>query len=190
VNRFGISTYWPESSVSSYPSLEYSVGMTRKSPRRRTYEVIEPGITRGGVAKLFHRFSVAFILASVGGAVASTISFDRDIKTMLIAIEIFCGAFFIIEYGLRLWTASEHPVFGARAFEGVRSYALTPLMLLDAIGLLPTVLLLVAPWAVGAILVFQVSRFFRLARYSPALATVGRVLANKCDHWLRRERLA
>jgi voltage-gated potassium channel len=154
--------------------------MAWKSLRRRTYEIIEPGIRRGGAAKLFHRLSVAIILVSVAAAVASTLSgLDPAARTILISIEIGCGTFFIIEYALRLWTAPEHPVFGARGFEGIRSYALTRLMVLDAIGLLPTLLLLVARWATGAILMFQVLRFFRLARYSPALATVGRVLANE-----------
>jgi voltage-gated potassium channel len=154
--------------------------MAWKSLRRKIYEIIEPGITRGAEAKLFHRFSVIVILASVAGAVASTLGgLDADAKTALISLELVCSIFFIIEYALRLWTAPEHPVFGGRGVEGIRSYLLTPLMLLDLIGLLPTVLLLVAPRATGLILVFQVSRFFRLARYSPALATVGRVLANE-----------
>jgi voltage-gated potassium channel len=68
---------------------------------------------------------------------------------------------------------------GTGALGGVQSFALTPLLLLDALGLVPVALLLVAPGASGAILLFQVLRFFRLARYSPALATVGRVLVSE-----------
>jgi len=52
-------------------------------------------------------------------------------------------------------------------------------MLLDAAGVVPFILLLVRPEASAPILIFQVLRFFRLARYSPALATVGRVLSNE-----------
>jgi voltage-gated potassium channel len=152
----------------------------RGSLRRRIYEIIEPGISRAPAAKLFHGVSVIIILASVAGAVASTVGgLGADVKTALLAAELLYGAFFIAEYVLRLWTVPEHPVFGARAIAGVRSYALTPLMVLDAIGVLPTVLLLAVPAATSAILVLQVMRFFRLARYSPALATVGRVLTNE-----------
>jgi voltage-gated potassium channel len=121
------------------------------------------------------------ILASVAGAVLSTLdTLEPEARRALFAAEIVYSAFFVAEYGLRLWTTPEHPVFGrAGGPGGLRSYALTPLLLLDALGLVPVMLLLVAPNAKGAILLFQVLRFFRLARYSPALATVGRVLVNE-----------
>jgi voltage-gated potassium channel len=151
------------------------------SLRRRVYEIIEPGIKRDGLARLFERIAVVIILASVAGAVLSTLStLEPEARRALFAAEIVYSAFFVAEYGLRLWTTSEHPVFGGiSGLGGLRSYALTPLLLLDALGLVPVVLLLVAPNASGAILLFQVLRFFRLARYSPALATVGRVLVSE-----------
>jgi voltage-gated potassium channel len=151
------------------------------SLRRRVYEIIEPGIKRDGLARLFERIAVVIILASVAGAVLSTLStLEPEARRALFAAEIVYSAFFVAEYGLRLWTTPEHPVFGGiSGLGGLRSYALTPLLLLDALGLVPVVLLLVAPNASGAILLFQVLRFFRLARYSPALATVGRVLVSE-----------
>jgi voltage-gated potassium channel len=151
------------------------------SLRRRVYEIIEPGIKRDGLARLFERIAVVIILASVAGAVLSTLStLESEARRALSAAEIVYSAFFVAEYGLRLWTTPEHPVFGGTSgLGGLRSYALTPLMLLDALGLVPVVLLFVAPNASGAILLFQVLRFFRLARYSPALATVGRVLVSE-----------
>jgi voltage-gated potassium channel len=78
-----------------------------------------------------------------------------------------------------LWTTAEHPVFGGEKGHGLVAHMLTPLMLLDAAGLIPLLLLLTRPQAAAPILIFQVLRFFRLARYSPALATVGRVLASE-----------
>jgi voltage-gated potassium channel len=151
------------------------------SLRRRVYEIIEPGIKRDGLARLFERIAVVIILASVAGAVLSTLStLEPEARRALFAAEIVYSAFFVAEYGLRLWTTPEHPVFGGiSGLGGLRSYALTPLLLLDALGLVPVVLLLVAPNASGPILLFQVLRFFRLARYSPALATVGRVLVSE-----------
>jgi voltage-gated potassium channel len=151
------------------------------SLRRRIYEIIEPGIKRDGLARLFERIAVVTILASVAGAVISTLgTLDPEARRALFAAETVYSAFFVAEYVLRLWTTPEHPVFGgANGLGGVQSYALTPLLLLDVLGLMPAVLLLVAPEARGAILIFQVLRFFRLARYSPALATVGRVLVSE-----------
>jgi voltage-gated potassium channel len=154
--------------------------MAMVSLRRRIYEIIEPGIKRDGLAHLFEQASVAIILASVAGAVFSTLGdLDAEVRNALYVAELAYGIFFVVEYALRLWTAAEHPVFGGASGLGVRSYALTPLLMLDALGLVPVVLLLAAPGVTGAILVFQVLRFFRLARYSPALATVGRVLVNE-----------
>jgi voltage-gated potassium channel len=151
------------------------------SLRRRVYEIIEPGIRRDSLAHLFERIAIVIILASVAGAVFSTLdNLDPDVRNALFIAEIAYSAFFVAEYALRLWTTPEHPVFGgASGSGGVLSYALTPLLLLDALGLVPVMLLLVAPGATGAILIFQVLRFFRLARYSPALATVGRVLVSE-----------
>jgi voltage-gated potassium channel len=155
--------------------------MARVSFRRWVYEIIEPGTRRDGPALFFQRIAIVIILASVAGAVLSTVgTLDPHVRVALFAAEIAYSAFFVAEYALRLWTTPEHPIFGrARGLDGVRSYALTPLLLLDALGLVPVVLLLVAPGATGAVLVFQVLRFFRLARYSPALATLGRVLVSE-----------
>ncbi len=154
--------------------------MARVSPRHRAYEIIEPGIKRDGVALLFERASIVIILASVAGAVWSTVAgLDPDFLVDLSIGEFAFGLFFLCEYAARLWTLPEHPVFGGEKGRGLLSYVLSPLMLLDAAGLVPFILLLVRPEASAPILIFQVLRFFRLARYSPALATVGRVLSNE-----------
>ena len=155
--------------------------MATISLRRRVFEIIEPGIRRDRLAYWFERIAIVTILASVAGAVFSTVGgLDSDVRNALFVAEIVYSAFFVTEYGLRLWTTVEHPVFGREGgLGGMQGYALTPLLLLDAIGLLPVVLLIAAPRAIGAILIFQILRFFRLARYSPALAMVGRVLVNE-----------
>lgn len=154
--------------------------MAPVSARRRAYEIIEPGIKRDRLALWFERASILIILASVAGAVSSTVpELDPDSLWGLRLGEAACGLFFLLEYAARLWTAPEHPVFGGANGRGLIAYVTSPLMLLDAAGLVPLLLLALRPQALGAMLVFQVLRFFRLARYSPALATVGRVLTNE-----------
>jgi voltage-gated potassium channel len=147
--------------------------------RRAVYETIEPGVRNWAASRLFKRLCFATIVLSVMFAVASTMPSPTDlVRGNLIAAEYYLGAFFLLEYGLRLWTAPEHPLYArAGSWRGTLLYALTPLLLLDALGLVPLVLQVAAPDARAAILLFQVLRFFRLSRYSPALATVGRVLA-------------
>lgn len=154
--------------------------MSSASLRRRVYETIEPGIKRDGASLLFERLSILIILASIAAAVAATVEgLDRSLVDDLRFGEVAFGVFFLAEYLLRLWTLPEHPVFGGGQGRGALYYVLSPLMLLDLAGLVPLAMLLLSPQSLAPILIFQVLRFFRLARYSPALATVGRVLSNE-----------
>jgi voltage-gated potassium channel len=154
--------------------------MASVSMRHRVYEIIEPGIKRDSMALWFERASILIILASVAGAVGSTVpSLNAWIINDLSGVEIAFGLFFLCEYAARVWTAPEHPVFGGERGHGLVAYIVTPLMLLDVAGCLPLLVLITRPQATSLILILQVLRFFRLARYSPALATVGRVLTNE-----------
>ena len=154
--------------------------MASLSLRHRVYEIIEPGIRRDGPARCFEGLAILAIVVSVAGAVWSTVpdlgpAFGEELHIE----ELVCGWFFLLEYVARLWTTAEHPVFGGSNGRGVIAHLLTPLLLLDAAGLVPFILMLAFPRATAPILIFDVLRFFRLARYSPALATVGRVLTNE-----------
>jgi voltage-gated potassium channel len=154
--------------------------MASVSLRHRVYEIIEPGIKRDVLARCFQGVAIFMIVASVAGAVWSTLpDLDPALRDDLRLGELVCSWLFLVEYAARLWTTAEHPVFGGEKGRGVIAHMLTPLMLLDAAGLVPFVLALARPQAAAPILVFQMLRFFRLARYSPALATVGRVLSNE-----------
>lgn len=148
------------------------------SLRHRVYETVEPGVRNSAASHIFNRISFATILISVTCVVASTVpSLPAPLHAALDRVEYAVGVFFLLEYALRLWAAAEHPLYGrTTALRAALAYALSPIMLLDALGLVSFVLYLLAPEDRAAILLFQVLRFFRLARYSPALATVGRVL--------------
>lgn len=148
------------------------------SLRRRMYEIVEPGVKAGLASALFGWLSITAILVSVSDAVFSTsVGLPPVLRYELALVETGAGLFFLLEYLLRLWVAAEHPLFGhTGAWQAAIRAARTPLMVLDALGLLPLILALVSPQATGLILMLQVLRFFRLARYSPGLATVGRVL--------------
>ena len=153
----------------------------RSSLRRRIYETIEPGVRGDAWSIAFDRFSILVILASVTCAVIATLpSLTTGMRADLGNAEYAFGSYFVLEYAARLWSVPEHPLYSGKAqWQARLHYAATPLMVLDAAGLVPLVLSLVAPGWREAILLFQVVRFFRLARYSPALATVGRVLASE-----------
>ena len=149
--------------------------------RHAVYEIVEPGVRPSARATLFEWLCVIAILVSVISVVAATMtSVGHDDARTLVAVEYVVGVFFLIEYGLRLWTAAEHPLHGRKgAWRATGAYAATPIMVLDAMGLLPVVVAFAAPQDGGVILLLQVLRFFRLARYSSGLATVGRVLVSE-----------
>lgn len=145
--------------------------------RRSVYEIIEPGVRVFPASQMFARASVAVILASVTCAVFGTVPDPGMWHGVLTKAEGVFDAFFVIEYALRLWTVPEHPLLGREgALRAALAHARTPQMVLDAVGLVPLVLAVLAPGAAGLMLILQVLRFFRLARYSSGLATVGRVL--------------
>lgn len=146
--------------------------------RHKMYEIVEPGLKNTPVGALFTRTGIICIVVSVALAVMSTLpGLTETQRAGLRQAEFAFGGWFVLEYLLRLYTAAEHPLFSRDGtLRGTLRYAATPLMLLDLAGLIPLILLIAAPRMTPLILLFQVLRFFRLSRYSPALATVGRVL--------------
>jgi len=94
-------------------------------------------------------------------------------------LDRFCVLVFAIEYAARIWTAPEHPPMRLRTATGARlRFAATPLMVIDALALLPLLLELLFPRS-ELILLTRLVRFLKLARYSPALATIGRLIASE-----------
>lgn len=151
------------------------------SGRKWVHELIEPGAKSTFAAGLFNQVSAGCILISVACVVISSIpSLSDEVHRMLDDMEFVMGAFFLAEYAARLWAAGEHPLYGGiPAWRASLAHALTPLMLLDALGLIAFFLYLFSVDGHSVILLFQILRFFRLARYSPALVTMGRVLASE-----------
>jgi voltage-gated potassium channel len=94
--------------------------------------------------------------------------------------ERFCSIVFICEYLARLWAAPEHPLLAHRGpvMARVRA-AFMPIMIVDFISILPFFVELFMGSDIAAIRIIRIVRFYRLARYVPAIATIGRVLANE-----------
>lgn len=93
--------------------------------------------------------------------------------------EIASVAIFLVEYAVRLYacTASpreayQHPLWGRLRF------ALTPTALVDLVAILPLFLIAFGLDA-GALRLVRILRVFKLMRYSPAMAMLGRVVYNE-----------
>jgi voltage-gated potassium channel len=149
-----------------------------QSVRARTFEILETGRRGDRVSRAFNIFIVTLILANVTGAVLVTApsinaawgpAFDR--------FDWACVVIFAVEYLARLWTAPHDPRYRNLPDKLARlRLAATPLMILDLIAILPT-LIAAALGINGEIFrVLRVVRFFRFTRYVMALQTIGRVL--------------
>lgn len=146
--------------------------------RARLFEILEHGRRRDTAARIVDGLLIALILANVAGTIAQSVP---DIAVAHgHALQVFdrlCVAIFALEYATRLWVAPEHPLGRSLAPAAVRwRAARSPMLVIDGLALLPWLIELMFPGQPLARLT-RLVRFLKLARYSPALATIGRVIA-------------
>jgi voltage-gated potassium channel len=148
--------------------------------RQRIFEVLEHGRRREPASRAADWLLVLLVLADVAATVAHTVpDIAATHGAVLQLLDRVCVAVFAIEYAARMWTAPEHPLLRRRTPLGARlRFAATPLMVIDALALLPLALELLFPRN-ELILLTRLVRFLKLARYSPALATIGRLIASE-----------
>jgi voltage-gated potassium channel len=148
--------------------------------RQRTFEILEHGRRREPASRAVDWVLVGLILADVAVTVAQTVPHvAAQHGATLRAFDRFCVLVFAIEYVTRLWAAAEHPLL--QRYGGLNArwrFALTPLMIIDALALVPFLLELMFP-ASTLMPLTRLVRFLKLTRYSPALATIGRVIGNE-----------
>ena len=146
--------------------------------RERAFEVLEHGRRRDFASRVLDWILVIVILADVAVTLAQT---QPEIQNAYGAdLQLFdrlCVLVFAIEYAARLWVAPEHPLLQKLGTWRARArFAATPMMVIDALAFVPLLLELLFP-GVALIRLTRLVRFLKLARYSPALATIGRVIA-------------
>jgi voltage-gated potassium channel len=149
-----------------------------KELRRRLYLVLEQGPVGDGVSVLVDRVLVALILLNlVAVALESVPAIGARFTLGFDLIEFFSLAVFTAEYGLRLWCAVEHgPHRHLSATRARLKYALSPAGIIDLIAVLPFWFAFVLPDDLRLLLVFRIVRFFKIARYSPAMRSLLDVL--------------
>ncbi|MEM6551068.1 MAG: ion transporter [Planctomycetota bacterium] len=150
--------------------------------RFRVFQIIETARSGDTASRLFDLALISLILINVMAFIASTVeSIQEHYGLALATIEAISVKLFIIEYCTRIWacTASRqypHPVTGRLR------YALRPVMLIDLMAILPTLLLGLTGIdgrALRAIRLVRVFRLLRLSRYSDSLDMTLRVFQRK-----------
>jgi voltage-gated potassium channel len=148
------------------------------SARERAFDILEHGRRRDLTSRILDWILVGLIIANVTGTLAQTLpEVEQTYGDELQLLDRICVLVFAIEYVARLWVAPEHPLLHSLSPTRARlRFAATPMMVIDALAFVPFVLELMFP-GVAAVRLTRLVRFLKLARYSPALATIGRVVA-------------
>ena len=149
--------------------------------RRRVYQVLEQGPVGDSVGTWVDRALVTLIVINlVAVALESMPKYASRYGTAFDWIEYVSLAVFTIEYALRLWVAVEHGPYRHLSHMRARlKYAVSTAGIIDLIAVLPFWFAMLLPSDFRFVLVFRMVRFFKIARYSPAMRSLLDVLYNE-----------
>jgi voltage-gated potassium channel len=147
--------------------------------RRRVYLVLEGGPAHGLLGGVVETFLIVLIIANVVAFTLQSVPSVRQPYWLdLKVFEVFSVAVFTIEYALRLWVSIEDPLVREKGrWRGRLVAALKPTMIIDFLAVAPVYFTVFFPFLDFRFLrMVRLLRLLKIARYSPALSTLGRVL--------------
>ena len=149
--------------------------------RRRAHEVLEAGHADDRLSTAFDAFIVALIILNVIAFAMQTVeSLAAPYHALLEWFDVVSVGIFTVEYVARLWACVELPPLRHLPHWRARwRFARRPLLIVDLAAILPFYLAFLFTLDLRVLRVLRLLRFFKLARYSPALQTLGRMLANE-----------
>jgi len=150
--------------------------------RRRVYLVLEGGHAGGPLGFLIETALIALIILNVAAFTLQSVPSIRQPYWFDFEIfEIFSVAIFTGEYILRLWVSIEDPLLHEKGrFKGRIAAALKPLMVIDFLAVAPVYFTVFVPFLDFRFLrLIRLLRLLKIARYSPALSTLGRVILDE-----------
>jgi exodeoxyribonuclease VII large subunit len=154
--------------------------------QRQVYAIIETSNSDSFLSRL-DDWGVSFlVILDVTALILDTsqgISLPFDL--LLDNIELISLVCFTILYLLQLWSCTADPQYHHPVWGRLR-YALTPLVLIDLLAILPfyLIFLIPHPLLVEATDLFRLLRLLKLIRYSESLQTILGAIASKKDELL------
>jgi voltage-gated potassium channel len=147
------------------------------SLRQRAFEVLEHSRRRDFISRVVDGLLIVLVLGNVATVIAQSMpGAAAQYGPALLVFDRLCVLVFAIEYVARIWVAPEHPMLSDQRVSVSRlRFAASPLMVIDALALVPWVLEVLYPYS-SLIVLTRLVRLLKLARYSPAIATIGRVI--------------
>ena len=150
--------------------------------RKRVFEIVESGRERDRVRHYFDNFLISLIILNVIAFAAETVpSLHVVWQAEFYIFELFSVAIFTFEYIARIWAGVEVPFLKRMSPLKARvRFALRPFLIIDFLAILPFYLSFLFPFLDLRVLrMFRILRFLKLARYSPALHTLIKVISNE-----------
>jgi voltage-gated potassium channel len=149
--------------------------------RREVHDILEVGGDAHPAAHVVNAFIVTLIFLNAIAFAAETVDhIDARYGTFLDAFNVFSVMVFSIEYLLRLWSSVEIPMLSRMPRWRARlRFAARPIMIIDLLAVLPWYLQPFFSVDLRALRVLRLFRLLKLVRYSPALQTLGRVIADE-----------
>ncbi len=149
--------------------------------RRRAYVALEQGPVGERFGALVDQLLLSLIVVNlIAVALESVPALNARYGVVFEAIEYVSLVVFSADYALRLWSAVEHgPHRHLTATRARLKYALSPAGIIDLLAVLPFWFAALLPLDLRYMLVFRMVRFFKIARYSPAMRSLLDVLYNE-----------
>jgi voltage-gated potassium channel len=153
----------------------------RLALRKRVYDILEIGRGESLLSSAIETGLIALIFINVVAFVLETVpSIEAEYGGLLTVIEWVSVLAFTVEYALRIWSCVEVPFLRRLSpLQARLQFARSPYLVIDLMAILPFYLSFLVPLDLRILRVLRLFRFLKLARYSPAMNTLMRVLANE-----------
>lgn len=149
--------------------------------RREVHDILEVGGDAHSVGRIVNAFIIVLIILNAIAFAADTVPELADRYAVEFEVfNIFSVIVFTIEYVLRVWSAVEIPMLSRLPrWQARLRFATRPMMIIDLLAFFPWYLHWMLPMDLRVLRVFRLFRLLKLVRYSPALQTLGRVIADE-----------
>lgn len=152
--------------------------MVQSSLRRKVFLVLEGGFAGGLSGMLVEGGLILLILLNLAGFMLQSMPELKPYWFDLRILEFISVLIFTAEYALRLWCAAEDPQIRERGpVRGLVFTATRPMMVIDFLAVAPVYFSFLFPVLDFRFLrMIRLLRLLKIARYSPALSTLGEVV--------------
>lgn len=149
--------------------------------RREVNDLLEVGGDAHPAGRLVNAFIIVLIILNAIAFAADTVpALAERYAVQFEAFNVFSVIVFTIEYVLRVWSSVEIPMLSRLPrWQARLRFATRPMMIIDLLAFFPWYLHWMYPMDLRVLRLFRLFRLLKLVRYSPALQTLGRVIADE-----------